>query len=384
MELKEFKLNISNEELEDLYQRLSQTRWPDEIEGANWDYGIPLDYMKEIVNYWTDQFDWRSVEKRINTFNHYKVNVEGMDIHFVYEKGKGPNPRPLLLLHGWPSNFYEMLNLIPYLTDPTKYGGNPENSFDVIIPSIPGHGFSEKPLMPAFEDRRVASLFVTLMHSLGYSRFGIHAYDLGASISELLCLDYPHTVIGYHTTSPGIPGPYIPSDPTQMTNEEQKYLAYLQTWVHEEGGYGHILGTRPQTLAYGLNDSPAGLAAFILEKWFVWTAPPTGKLSDHFNLDDLITNVAIYWFTQTINSANRYYYEGKHIQWPGPDQKIQVPFGVALSATQLFERPPIEFVQRLFTNIVKWRELNKGGHFVALEEPQLVSEMIHDFFIELK
>jgi len=380
---KEYKVSISEAAIEDLHHRLTQTRWPDEVEGASWNYGIPVAYMREIVDYWIHKFDWKTVEKRINSFNQYKADIEGIGIHFVYEKGRGPNPRPLLLLHGWPSSYYEMLDLVPYLTDPAKFGGNPGSSFDVIIPSIPGHGFSDRPSLPGFEDGRAASLFVSLMNSLGYDRFGIHAYDLGASISELLCIRYPDAVFGYHTTSPGIPWTCIPSESHSMSKEEQQYLAYMQTWVQEESGYSHILGTRPQTLAYGLNDSPAGLAAFILEKWYVWTAPPSGRLADHFKMDDLIANLAIYWFTQTINSANRYYYEGKHIKWPKPGETVQVPFGAALSATQLFERPPIEYVRRFFTNIIKWKELHAGGHFVALEEPELISRTIQEFFDEL-
>ncbi|UHA73635.1 epoxide hydrolase family protein [Paenibacillus sp. 481] len=383
MNIKPFQVHITDEALTDLQHRLSLTRWPDEVVGAKWDYGIPLQVMQGIVSYWANDFNWRAVEQRINALPNFTAEVNGMSIHFIHVRGKGPNPQPLLLLHGWPSSFYEMLDMIPYLTDPASFGGDAEQSFDVIIPSIPGHGFSDVSVEPAFEDRQVAHLLVSLMQQLGYDRFGIHAYDLGSSISGLLCLDVPHVVTGYHTTNPGNPSPPLPQDRSQLTVEEQQFLSVMKSWDQEEGGYSHILGTRPQTYAYGLNDSPAGLAAFILEKWYAWTAPPNGQLDTHFKLEDLLANVSIYWFTQTINAANRYYYEGKHIKWPGPADTITVPTGVALPATQPNDRAPRAYVERLFTNIVKWDELGKGGHFVALEDPRLVASMIADFFKKL-
>lgn len=383
MEIKKYDVKIPHVLIEDVYDRLAKTRWPDEISGTAWEYGIPLAYMKDIFDYWMTEYSWETTEQRINSYNNFIAEIDGLNIHFILEKGKGPNPKPLILLHGWPSTFYEMLDLIPILTDPECYGGNSADSFDVIIPSIPGHGFSDRPFAPKFEDRKVAQIMVTLMRQLGYERFGIHAYDLGASISGLLCLDYPNVVIGYHTTSPGNPASCIPPNLDDLSKQEQQYLDELKKWGQEEGAYAHILGTKPQTLAYGLNDSPVGLAAFILEKWYSWTSPPTGQLDNHFKKEDLIANVMIYWLTETINSANRYYYEGIHIKWPGPQDKITVPLGVSLNKTQLHERPPIEYVQRLFVNVVQWRDIGKGGHFVALEESELVANLITDFFKKL-
>lgn len=382
MEIKPYTINISKEEIDNLKQRLELTRFPDELPNAEWEYGIPLDFMKEIMRYWKDEFDWYEVESKINSFSNYKVNIDGIDVHFIYERGSGANSIPIIIPHGWPGSFYEMLDIIPYLTTPGKFGGDPAISFDVVIPSIPGHGFSEIPLKKGFEDRKAANIFVKLMKLLGYEKFGAHGYDLGASILGLLCLDYPEQIIGYHTTSPGNPSPYISND-TVLTKEEKIYLDYCKKWYNEEGGYAHILGTKPQTLAYSLNDSPLGLAAFILEKWYLWTSPTNGDLFSHFSLQTLMANVSIYWYTQTINSSNRFYFEGKHTQWPDKNDLSNIPLGVSLTATQPNERPPREYVERLFTNIVTWEELNMGGHFVATENPKLIAEYLRQFFGKL-
>lgn len=335
--------------------------------------------MKDIVNYWCDEFDWEKMQNKINSFSNFTTKIDGIEIHFIYERGSGSNSIPILIPHGWPGSFYELLDLIPLLTHPEKFGRDPNDSFDVIIPSIPGHGFSEAPLRAGFEDRQVANILVKLMNQLGYEKFAAHGYDLGASILGLMCLDHPEKLIGYHTTSPGNPGPYI-SKNTELSEAEQSYLNYCRQWYNDEGAYAQLLGTKPQTIAYSLMDSPVGLAAFILEKWFLWTNPPSKDIYQHFNKDDLIANVAIYWLTRTINSANRYYYEGKNTKWPGAEDVSSVPLGVSLIATQPNEYPPREYVERIFPNIISWEELNKGGHFVATEEPQLIAERIQSFF----
>ena len=379
MQIRPFTIKITDEILLDLRGRLERTRWPDEIMGAGWDYGFPVEKLHHLIDYWIHQFDWRVTERRINTFPNFHAEVDGMGIHFVHQRGQGPDPMPLLILHGWPSTFYEMLDLLPLLTDPVSAGDDPQITFDVVIPSIPGHGFSDRPVQPAFEDRKSAELLVSLMQGLGYSRFGIHAYDLGASIAGLLCLDFPGQVIGYHTSSPGNPSPQLEKDGASLSPAERDYLSYLEQWSRDEYGYGHLLSTRPQTIAYALNDSPVGLAAWILEKWQVWT-DPNGNLEDYYNWDDLLAIVMIYWVTQTINSANRFYYEGRHTRWPGPGEHSNVPHGVALPATQTFERPPREYVERLFPDIRQWVEMQRGGHFLALQEPHLLAEAIRSFF----
>jgi pimeloyl-ACP methyl ester carboxylesterase len=379
-----FAVAVPDAVLADLRERLARTRWPDEVVGAGWAYGVPLGYLKELVAYWRTGFDWRAQERRLNAVANFRAEVDGLGLHFVHQRGRGPAPLPLLLLHGYPSSVHEMLGLIPLLADPAGHGGDPADAFDVVAPSLPGHGFSDRPTQPGFEDRRVADLLVALMAGLGYDRFGAHAYDLGASVMGLLCLDHPERVVGYHTTSPGNPRPYLGPGAPPPTEAERAYLEYLDRWAGEEYGYGHLLGTRPQTVAYGLNDSPAGLAAWIVEKWWAWTAPPGGDLAAHFSADELLANVTIYWVSETINAANRFYYEGRHTRWPGPGEVARVPLGVALTATQAFERPPREYVERLFPDVRRWVELPRGGHFVALEEPALLAEQIRAFFRELR
>ncbi|MFF2482355.1 epoxide hydrolase family protein [Paenibacillus sp. NPDC058071] len=381
--MKPFSVTISEEEIQELKLRLSLSRLPDEMPDAAWEYGIPLGLMREILHEWKVKFDWRAVEDRINSHSNYKATIDGMDIHFVHERGEGENPLPLLIPHGWPGSFYEMLDLIPYLTHPSRFGGDPSDAFDVVIPSIPGHGFSSVPSQKGFEDRQAAELLVKLMNKLGYDRFGAHGYDLGASILGLLCLDHPEQVIGYHTTSPGNPSPYL-ADDAAMTDAERRYIELCKQWYKEEAGYAHLLGTKPQTLAYAFNDSPLGLAAFILEKWYLWTAPPNGDLFRHFDRQTMLTNVSIYWFTQTINASNRFYYEGRHTRWPGENEVSSVPLGVSLTATQAHERPPREYVERLFPDIRSWEELGEGGHFVATENPRLIAEHIRRFFRKLR
>jgi pimeloyl-ACP methyl ester carboxylesterase len=379
-----FRLDVPDPVLADLRERLDRTRWPDEVPGAGWDYGVSLDYLRALVEHWRTNFDWRAQEQRINAFAHYRADVGGLGVHFVHERGVGPKPLPLLITHGWPSSFYEMLDLARLLADPAGHGGDAEDSFDVVVPSIPGYGFSTRPTQRGFEYRRVAELWVELMEGLGYERFGAHAYDIGASIMGHLLLDHSERVIGYHTTEPSNPTPYLgPGAPT-LTGAERAYLELQGRWDAEEGGYMAIQTTRPQTLGYGLTDSPVGLAAWIVEKWWNWTAPPGGDLEAHFSKDDLLVTVTLYWATSTINSANRLYYERAHNpRLRQPNDQIGVPTGIALT-TQQIERPPREFVERLFPDIRRWVELPRGGHFVALEEPHLLAEAIRAFFRPLR
>ena len=384
MDVQSFRVQVAEEDLRDLHTRLLHTRWPDEIQGAGWDYGVKQSYMQELVAYWHTDFDWRAQEQKINSFANYRAQLDALGIHFIHERGHGPRPLPLLITHGWPSSFYEVLDIIPLLTDPASYGGDPADAFDVIVPSLPGYGFSDRPTLPGMTARKIADLWVRLMRGLGYERFAAHSYDVGASVMGHLCLDFPQHVIGYSTTEPSNPKPYFgPGAPT-LSEEEKRYVEYQQQWQQEEGGYDHIQRTRPQTLAYGLNDSPAGTAAWIIEKWYAWTDPVSGDLEQHFTKDQLLANVAIYWFTQTINSANRLYYErDAYPRIRLPEDRITVQTGVALTS-QRIENPPREYVQRLYTDIRRWTKLERGGHFVLLEEPQLLAEAIRTFFRPLR
>ena len=384
IEVAPYDIHVTDETLRDLRERLKHTRWPDELPGARWEYGAKLAYMQDLVSYWQTDFDWRVQEQKINHFANYHSQLDGLNIHFIHEHGHGPHPLPLLIPHGWPSSFYEALEILPLLTEPARYGGDPADAFDVIVPSLPGYGFSASPAHPGMTSRQISALLVQLMQGLGYERFAAHAYDIGASILGHLCLDFPHHLIGYHTTEPANAVPYLGPGAPPLSEAERAYVEYQQRWDREEGGYDHIQSTRPQTLAYGLTDSPAGLAAWIIEKWYVWTDPPNGDLNQHFTRDQLLANVMIYWVTETINSANRLYYERDHSPTPRrPEDRIQVPTGVART-TQQIERAPREYLQRIYSDIRSWIDFGRSGHFILLEEPHLVAQALREFFRPLR
>jgi pimeloyl-ACP methyl ester carboxylesterase len=384
MDVQPFTVTVPEATLADLRERLERTRWPDEVDGAGWAYGANLGFMRDLVAYWQSGFDWRARERAMHAFDHFRAEVDGVGIHLVHARGRGPDPMPLLITHGWPSSFYEMLPLASLLSDPAAHGGDPADAFDVVVPSVPGYAFSDRPTRPGFDYRRVADLWARLMAGLGYGRFAAHAYDIGASIMAHMLLDRPELLIGYHTTDPGNPAPYLGPGSLPLTAEERAFLAVEEAWQAEEGGYMALQTTRPQTLGYGLADSPAGLAAWIVEKWHAWTDPPGGDLTACISRDDLLATVTLYWATGTINSANRLYYErAHHPRERLPEDRIDVPLGVALT-TQAIERPPRAMVERLFRDIRRWVELPRGGHFVALEAPELLAEAIRAFFRPLR
>ena len=383
MQIEPFKISIHQEILDDLRERLQRTRWPDEVHQADWRYGANLEYMKELANYWLTKFDWRTQEQWINSFANYQTLVSDLHIHFIHERGKGPNPIPLLITHGWPSSFVEMLKLIPLLTDPANHGGDASDAFDVIVPSVPGFGFSERPLQAGMTRWRVAEIWAKLMDELGYPRFGLHANDIGAVISSWLSLDFPERVIGFHTMMPTFPPPSFDENAPPMTEIEKNFKAVVDAWDQDEGGYNAIQTTRPQTLAYGLNDSPAGLMAWIVEKWRAWT-DPDGNIEDYFSKDELLTNVMIYWATETANSSVRSYYERAHdSRTLAPNEKIRVPTGVALTM-ETVQRAPQEWVQRRYADIRRWTEFSTGGHFLAAEDPELLATEIREFFRQFR
>lgn len=262
-----YTIDVDEEILQDLRERLGRTRWPDEVPDAGWNYGVSLAYLTDLVEYWRTDFDWRRQEARLNRLANFTMTVDGLGVHVIHERGRGPDPLPLLITHGWPSTCYEAIDLIPMLTDPARYGGDPADSFDVIVPSLPGYGFTERPAAGGMTATRIAGMLVRLMRELGYDQFAAHAYDIGASVLSLLCIDFPDRVIAYHTTEPANAEPYLGPGSPPLTEAEQDYLTLQDNWYTNEGGYDHIQATRPQTLAYGLSDSPAGLAAWIIDKW---------------------------------------------------------------------------------------------------------------------
>jgi pimeloyl-ACP methyl ester carboxylesterase len=368
-----FSIHIPEENLLDLRRRLERTRWPEQVHGAGWEYGTNLEYMQELVDYWITQYDWRAVEERLNWLPQFRAEVEGTGIHFIHQRGRGTDALPLIITHGWPSTFYEMTKLLPLLAE----------DFDLVIPSVPGFGFSDRPLERGMTRSKVAELWVKLMEGLGYERFGAQANDIGAVISAYIARDFPERLIGLHTMMPTVPAPAFGENEPPMTAAEQHFSALGKGWEQEEGGYNLLQETRPQTLGYSLNDSPVGLAAWIIEKWRAWGAP-SGRLEDSFSKEELLTTISIYWLTQTGNSAGRSYYERAHDPRAFErGTKISVPTGVGLSL-EAAQKTPQEWAERVYTDIRQWTEFERGGHFMALESPELLAEDIRTFFRKLR
>ena len=385
MDVQPFKIHIQEEVLEDLRERLARTRWPDEIADSGWDYGSNLAYIKELVEYWRTGFDWRAQEEAINAYSHFRTNVDGLGIHFIHERGKGPNPLPLIISHGWPSTFFEILKVIPLLTDPAGHGGDPADSFDVVVPSLPGYGFSDLTTQRGMDFRRIADLWVELMDGLGYERFVAHGSDWGVLITSWLGYTYhPVRVIGIHGTGAGGARPYLGPGSRELSERERVYLEEQEKWRQDEQGYFHIQQTKPQTLCYGLNDSPAGLAAWIVEKFRTWS-DCDGDVERRFTKDELLTNLTIYWATHTINSSTRLYYESRNSfsSWSlAQGERVQAPSAVARFPKDQVQVPR-EWSERSH-NIQRWTEMPRGGHFPAMEEPELLVEDMRAFFRDLR
>ena len=378
MDIQPFHIHVPESDLSDLLDRLIQTRWPDEIEGAEWDYGSNLAYTKELVEYWISEFEWRPQEASLNSLSNFRAEVDdGLSIHFIHEKGVGPDPMPLIITHGWPSSIAEMQKIIPLLTDPGSHGGDPAAAFDVVVPSMPGYGYSDRPKNPGMNPTEIARLWHKLMtEGLGYERFAAQGGDWGSAITSRLGFDYPDNVAGIHIT---MAGSVVPTPPdSELTDAERQHVAERAEWQQSEGGYGHIQGTKPQTLAYGLNDSPAGLAAWIVEKFRTWS-DCNGDVETRFTKEELLTNIAIYWFTQSISSSVRLYYESRRSSSAfGFREKVTVPTAFAAFPVEI-GHPPREWVERAY-NVQRWTQMPTGGHFAAQEEPELLAQDIREFF----
>jgi pimeloyl-ACP methyl ester carboxylesterase len=382
MAIQPFTLRIAQSELNDLKLRLAATRWIESIDDDSWREGTSLNFMRHLVDYWRDRFDWRAQEARLNAFPHFIAGIDGQRIHFIHQRGKGPSPMPLILTHGWPGSFVEMLDIIPYLTDPARFGGSESDAFDVIVPSLPGYGFSSAPTVPGVGAGQTARLWAALMGKLGYGRFALQGGDLGAGVSSWLARLYPARVIGLHLNF--IPGSYRPyiDDKQPLTEEEQDFAGQSAAWANEQGAYGHVQGTRPQSLAFALNDSPAGLAAWIAEKFRAWS-DCDGDLEKAISLDVLLTNISLYWFTRTIGSSFRMYVEGRRNPLLlSAGERISPPLAVAHFPKEL-PMPPQSWVRRGY-NLQRWSSMPHGGHFAALERPQELAADIRRFFNTLR
>ena len=377
MAIKRFDIHVADEILDDLKYRLLHTRWPEPINDAGWERGTESSYLKSLFSYWKDRYDWRTIESELNSLSQFSCNIEGIDVHFVHERGKGPEPLPIILTHGWPDSYLRYRKIIPLLTDPASYGGSPEDSFDVIVPSLPGFGFSSRPQHAGINNDRVSEMWAKLMtEELGYAKFAAAGGDIGSGVTRYLAFNHPELLYGIHLTDIGIIRSLMTSsDQAKLTEEERRYRNNALEWVTKEGGYMSIQSTRPQSLAYGLSDSPAGLAGWMIEKYRAWS-DCQGNLKQKFSEEELITHMMLYWVTNTIGSSAQMYYENAH-SLP-PLDYIEVPTGIALFPADIL-LPPKEWAVRNL-NVTRWTPMPRGGHFTAMEEPELLAEDIRAFY----
>ncbi len=371
-----FQIRVDDSVLEDLRSRLARTRFPDQIEGTGWEYGIPIDYLRELVSYWRDEYDWRAQEARLNELAHFRTRIDGQSIHFIHARSPHADAFPLLLMHGWPGSIAEFLDVIPLLTDPEAHGGGAADAFHVIAPSLPGYGFSEPTRTRGWDVRRIAQAFIELMRRLGYARYGAQGGDWGAQLATRIgALDAPHCT-AIHVNMP-VAG--RPREPGPLTEEEKADLAAMAHFQREEAGYAFEQATKPQTLGVALNDSPAGLLAWIVEKFRTWS-DCDGQPENSYTRDHLITNVMLYWVTQTITSSARLYWESKHSGvWEEAPDFVGVPTGVARYPKEEVLRFPRPWVER-FYNVTHWAVMPRGGHFAAMEQPAAFVEDLRNFF----
>lgn len=377
MAVERFHIHVSDEILNDLEYRLHHIRWPDQLENLGWERGVDLNALQSLVSYWRDHYDWRAQETELNRISQFCSEIDGINVHFVHERGKGPNPLPIILSHGWPDSYLRYQKIIPLLTDPASHGGNPEDSFDVIVPSLPGFGFSGRPKHPGVNNSRAAEMLAKLMtEELGYKKFAAAGGDIGSGVTRYMAANHPELLLGIHLTDIGIIRNLMTSDDkAKLSEEELQYKKQAAEWISNEGGYISIQSTRPQTLAYGLSDSPVGLAGWLMEKFRAWS-DCNGALRQRFSEDELITHIMIYWVTNTMGSTINMYYENSH-SLP-PLGYIGVPTGIALFPADIL-LPPKEWAVRNL-NVTRWTSMLRGGHFTAMEEPELLADDIRAFY----
>ncbi|WP_030816368.1 epoxide hydrolase family protein [Streptomyces sp. NRRL F-2799] len=386
--IRPFRIDVPESELADLRHRLDRTRWPDELPGVGWDYGVPRDYLRELAEYWRHEYDWRAAEARLNEWPQFMTTIDGADIHFAHIRSPEPDATPLIVTHGWPGSFAEFERIVGPLTDPRAHGGDPAEAFHLVLPSIPGFGFSGPTREPGWEYRRTAAAFAELMDRLGYERYGAQGGDWGAAVSRELGRIRPEHVIGVHLNL--IPGAGATAEPTGeelaalRPAERARTLASwerMKEWSREQQGYADIQSTRPQTLSYALTDSPVGQLAWIAEKFKEWT-DSAERPEDAVDRDHLLTDVMLYWLTGTAGSSARIYYERAHADhWGRPPEPSRTPTGFASFPRENFI--VLRHLAERHDNIVHWTEFDRGGHFAAMEQPELLVGDVRAFFRQL-
>lgn len=378
-ELVPFTINVPDAVLDDLRARLANTRWPDEIEGQGWKYGTNLAYLKDVCETWRTTFDWRAQEAKFNRWDHVLTEIDGAQVHAIHAKSPEPNAMPLIITHGWPGSVAEFLDVIEPLRDPRSHGGNPDHAFHVVAPSIPGYGWSGPTRDQGWDVKRVARALAELMSRFGYSRYGAQGGDWGSMISSQLGVVDAQHVAGVHINMPiGAP----PADGPALTEAEQAAMAETGVFMNEGSAYQQIQGKNPQTLGYGLMDSPAGLAGWITEKFHHWTHHPDGDLETAITRDQLLTNLTVYWATGTINSSTRLYFESMRSGIFPPFDRVEVPVGCAIFPGEIL-RMPRSWVETLY-NVTRYTTFERGGHFAAMEQPEALIGDIREFFATVK
>jgi pimeloyl-ACP methyl ester carboxylesterase len=386
--IRPFRIQTEDSVLEDLRERLAKTRWPDQVPDSAWDYGVDQAYMKALVAHWRTDYDWRKHERELNALPHFTTELDGLTLHFIHVRSPHEKALPLLLVHGWPGSVVEFQKIIPMLTEPEKFGGRAEDACHIVAPSLPGFGFSSAPQEPGWNSQRMAEVFAKLMARLGYARYGAQGGDWGGGIVRWLAANDGDHCLGAHSNFPGANRPA--SEPMRGVTEAE--VARMEKRISEladHKAYGAIQGTRPLTLAYALNDSPAGLAAWIVDKFWAWS-DHGGSLDQSFTKDELLTNIMLYWVTQSMPSATRIYYESQHnlprpaAMTPFTSSSRSSPMGFALFPKEI-NVPPRAWVERTYGDqLIHWTEMPRGGHFAAMEQPALLSQDIHQFFQKVR
>ncbi|MFC0402767.1 epoxide hydrolase family protein [Paraburkholderia rhizosphaerae] len=387
MQIAPFQIDIPGAQIDALNARLQATRWPDQYDGMPWAIGTDRAYLQALVQYWMSAYDWRAAQRALNLQPQFVATVGGLRIHFLHRHGVvpvgGPKPYPLVITHGWPGSFIEFGALLRHLCDPASVGADPADAFDVVVPSMPGFGFSQRPAAPGTSIHSIASLWAELMSGLGYEHFGAQGGDLGAAVSIALASRHAARVDGIHLNY--LPGSFAPPqtpDDAPVTQAEREFIAAKAAWADSEGAYAHQHSTKPQTLAFALNDSPVGLAAWIVEKFRAWS-DCGGDVESVFSRDDLLTNLSLYWHTQTIGSSMRLYWEARMRPLRfATGERVQPPVGFARFPKEI-SQPPRSWLERVF-NVLQWTDMPRGGHFAAMEQPALLAEDIRRFFRPLR
>jgi pimeloyl-ACP methyl ester carboxylesterase len=368
-----FTVQVPDASLDDLRARLARTRWPEPETVDDWSQGVPLGYVQELCAYWASDYDWRAAEQRLNAHPQFLVELFDLDIHFLHVRSPNPDALPLVITHGWPGSVVEFLNVVDRLTNPKAHGGADEDAFHVVCPSLPGYGFSGKPAQPGWSVERIADAWAQLMSTLGYDRYGAQGGDWGAAVTTAIGHRDAAHVAGIHLNMPMVgPDPETMSDLTEAERSALDALAYYQDW---DSGYSKQQSTRPQTLGYGLADSPAGQCAWILEKFWAWT-DCNGHPENALSRDELLDNVSLYWFTNSGASSARLYWESFNRPSREP---VDVPTGCSIFPKEIF-RSSRRWAQRRFGDLRYWNELDRGGHFAAFEQPEVYVDELRSFF----